>query len=288
MQKLKVFLEEIKLVGINIRTNNASEMDPKQEKIPKTLNEYFKNQLGARIPNRLSPGNTYCVYHQYESDKNGMYSYFVGEKVDSFEKIPENLNCLTIPKQYYVQFHVGPGTMPEICIDAWKRIWKMNSEQLEGNRAYLADFEIHHANAQQPDQTEFSIYIGIKEPEQHPEMYLDPLIRASEKLGRFMQQLDTEQEQAGAIQAFEYCFELSWKLMRRLLKYRGILANSPREVFRASAADHIIQHPERWFDFLSKRNLTVHTYNEKYAQEVLSCLDSFHQEIQILIRTLQQ
>lgn len=42
----------------------------------------------------------------------------------------------------------------------------------------------------------------------------------------------SELEKAGAIQAFEICYELSWKTMKRILAYRGLEANSPREVFR--------------------------------------------------------
>jgi hypothetical protein len=47
---------------------------------------------------------------------------------------------------------------------------------------------------------------------------IEPLLKAVKKFELFRQNLDTEQEQAGAIQAFEYCFELSWKIMKRLLK----------------------------------------------------------------------
>jgi len=37
---------------------------------------------------------------------------------------------------------------------------------------------------------------------------IESLFKAFSKFEEFRQNLDTEQEQAGAIQAFEYCFEL--------------------------------------------------------------------------------
>ncbi len=61
------------------------------------------------------------------------------------------------------------------------------------------------------------------------------LLKAFEKFERFRTQTQSEQEKAGAIQAFEYSFELTWKTMRRLLGVRGIVANSPKAVFRKAA-----------------------------------------------------
>ena len=92
-----------------------------------------------------------------------------------------------------------------------------------------------------------------------------PLIKAFEKFERFRIHDKTEQERAGTILAFEYCFELSWKIMRKLLEERGKIVNSPRETFRVAALEGFIDDPEIWFVFLLKRNLTVHTYNQEEA-----------------------
>src|SRR3990172_10092949 len=115
---------------------------------------------------------------------------------------------------------------------------------------------------------------------------IEPLLKAFKKFELFRQNLDTEQEQAGAIQAFEYCFELSWKMMKRLLEVRGKIGNSPREVFRMAALEGFIKNPEIWFDFIKKRNLTVHTYEEKEAQEVINVLPNFSQEINSFLKNI--
>lgn len=115
---------------------------------------------------------------------------------------------------------------------------------------------------------------------------IEPLLKALKKFELFRQNLDTEQEQAGAIQAFEYCFELSWKMMKRLLEVRGKIGNSPREVFRMAALEGFIKNPEIWFDFIKKRNLTVHTYEEQEAQEVIRILPSFSQEINEFLKNI--
>lgn len=108
---------------------------------------------------------------------------------------------------------------------------------------------------------------------------ITPLLKAFEKFEIFRVNDKTEQERAGIIQAYEYCFELSWKTMKRLLEERGNIANSPRETFRMAALEGFIDDPEIWFDFLKKRNMTVHTYNPNEADAVIAVCASFSIEI---------
>jgi len=108
---------------------------------------------------------------------------------------------------------------------------------------------------------------------------LQPLLRARAKFEKFRLRLDDEQQQAGAIQAFEFTYELAWKAMRKLLLVRGKEYNSPREVFRAAALERLIENPELWFDFLKARNITVHTYDEANADAVIAVFDDFSKEL---------
>lgn len=78
----------------------------------------------------------------------------------------------------------------------------------------------------------------------HDTISIDPLKKAFSKLKQFSYNLNTEQEKAGAIQAFEYSFELFWKTMKRFLHARGSDANSPCEVFRLAALEGFIKDPE--------------------------------------------
>ena len=71
-----------------------------------------------------------------------------------------------------------------------------------------------------------------------------------------------------AIQRFEYCFELVWKLIKRRLKLDGIEANSPRQVIRHAFETGYIEDVDFWFELLEDRNLTTHTYNAEIADKV--------------------
>lgn len=74
----------------------------------------------------------------------------------------------------------------------------------------------------------------------------------------------------GAIQRFEYTFELCWRMMARVLKERGVEAGSPKLIFREAAKDGLISDIEPWLEFLKSRNLVTHTYNEDVAIEVFN------------------
>ena len=115
---------------------------------------------------------------------------------------------------------------------------------------------------------------------------IEPLLKAFSKFEQFRVNSVTEQEKAGTIQAFEYCFELVWKIMKRLLEERGKIANSPKETFRMAALEGFISDPEIWFDFLRKRNLTVHTYQESEAENILAITESISFEIKAFLQKI--
>lgn len=162
MRKTEINLNEIKLVGITVRTSNSLEMNPETAKIGQTIGKYFENNLSQKISERVKPGTTYCAYTEYDSDENGEYTYFVGEEVDSFESINPMFTSLTIPASNYAKFECGPGEMPMVCIDAWKEIWKMSNSDFGGKRTYIADFEIYDERAKDYSNTTLDIYIGIE------------------------------------------------------------------------------------------------------------------------------
>ncbi|EKE00915.1 MAG: hypothetical protein ACD_21C00254G0001 [uncultured bacterium] len=163
MQKIITTLPEIKLVGIQTRTNNASEMNPTTAKIEATAMQYFRGGLWEKIAYRKNPGTTYCVYTDYESDFTGDYTYFIGEEVTAFAvDLPEEFSKITVPVQNYAKLTSDPGVIPEIVINAWQQVWKMTPQELGGQRSYHTDFEIYDERAQNHHNAVFDLYIGIK------------------------------------------------------------------------------------------------------------------------------
>jgi len=144
MQKERVTRPEIQLIGLSIRTNNEDEMNPQRCKIGELVEHYWTHQIATQIPNRKNPGITFSVYTDYENNEHGNYTYLIGEEVTSFENMPTTFQ------------------VPYVVVNAWKEIWKMPSDELGGERIYLADFEIYDERAADLKNTVLDIYIGIK------------------------------------------------------------------------------------------------------------------------------
>lgn len=79
------------------------------------------------------------------------------------------------------------------------------------------------------------------------------LKKAQTVFEKFRCNLTTEQEMAGAILAFEFCYELAWKIMKRVLQENGLEVGSPRDTFRKAFAENLIDDPSVWFEFQEKR-----------------------------------
>lgn len=75
-------------------------------------------------------------------------------------------------------------------------------------------------------------------------------------------------EKAGVIQFFEVTFELSWKLLKDYLNHEGYEVKSPREAIKTAFSYGLIGDGEVWLKALIDRNLTVHTYDEVFAEKV--------------------
>lgn len=115
-----------------------------------------------------------------------------------------------------------------------------------------------------------------------------PLLKARDFFIRGIKEAHSELEKAGAIQAFEICYELAWKFMKRILSFRGIETASPREVFRLAAQEKIIDDLNFWFGAIVKRNLTTHVYNLDVAKEIFNYLPQFAKELNEFINRIQK
>jgi predicted transcriptional regulator YdeE len=52
--------------------------------------------------------------------------------------------------------------MPDVIVNAWKKIWKISSEELGGHRSYQTDFEIYDERAADHQNIVLDIYVGIE------------------------------------------------------------------------------------------------------------------------------
>ena len=81
-------------------------------------------------------------------------------------------------------------------------------------------------------------------------------------------------EKEGAIQRFEYSFELAWKTLKDYLIYSGVAFDqiTPRSVIKQAFAAKIIKDGQTWIDMLEQRNLMSHTYDREVFDVVFGSI----------------
>ncbi|MEA2113168.1 MAG: HI0074 family nucleotidyltransferase substrate-binding subunit [Patescibacteria group bacterium] len=106
-------------------------------------------------------------------------------------------------------------------------------------------------------------------------------------VGRFGEVLALEKNDIvrdSAIQRFEFSFELCWKTLKAFLEeYHNVRCVSPRKCFREAFNQGIINYSDFWIEMTKLRNETVHTYNEKIAEEIYKQLPPALSHFKILL-----
>lgn len=96
-------------------------------------------------------------------------------------------------------------------------------------------------------------------------------------------------EKEGAIQRFEYSWELAWKTLKDYLEYRGIVLETitPSAVIKSAFAAKIIGSGDIWMKALDARNEMSHSYNfatfEKIITEIKEQYLSILEELYMML-----
>ena len=142
----KVELTSKTINGLQTRTQNTDEMNPESQKIAPLWGKFYTDIMPS-----LKEGTAlYGVYHNYESDADGMFDVLVGSEQEG-----EGLASVTMQEGRYLKFPVK-GEMPQAIIDAWGQVWAyFEDPSIDERRAYETDFERYIS------MNEAEIYIGV-------------------------------------------------------------------------------------------------------------------------------
>ena len=88
------------------------------------------------------------------------------------------------------------------------------------------------------------------------------------RLEEAVQKAVTDLEIDGAIQRFEFTFELFWKLLKMYLETQGFISLSPKACFKDAYRIGLLQNQEIVIKMLEDRNLSVHTYDHKISRKI--------------------
>lgn len=148
----KITIKGFYLVGISVRTTNQNGQAMKD--IAGLWNWFMSEGVLQQVLNRLSD-DIYCVYTDYESDKDGFYTTVLGCRVATKDNIPEGLICITVPPGSYNRY-IAKGALPQSVGETWHQIWTSDID-----RRYMADFDVYGERSQDPKGAEVEVFVGV-------------------------------------------------------------------------------------------------------------------------------
>ncbi len=89
--------------------------------------------------------------------------------------------------------------------------------------------------------------------------------------------LSDEFIQNGLIAKFSLQFELSWKLLQKVLQYDGRIesvSGSPRTIIKAAYSSYDFIDEDKWLSMLDARNEVLHIYNAEMASRLVDTIIS--------------
>ena len=160
MNLVKLHVDSFTVVGVEAHTSNAREMAGNGA-ISGLWARFTGENLLSTIQKRVD-SRIVAVYSDYESDKDGPYTYLLGAKVSSAKDIPPGMVARTVAPGPYAMFTAQGGPPARMIIDLWKRIWSLEKPG-QFQRAYKTDFEIYYDGlTPNPPNTHVDVYVGLQ------------------------------------------------------------------------------------------------------------------------------
>lgn len=79
----------------------------------------------------------------------------------------------------------------------------------------------------------------------------------------------SELEEQGIIKAFEYTYELAWKVIKDYYEEQGeVSIQGSRDALRLAFQRGLITDGDNWMQMIKSRIASVHTYNLEVAQQI--------------------
>ena len=117
------------------------------------------------------------------------------------------------------------------------------------------------------------------------EINITSLFKAANKFKQGIATANTELAKDGVILRFKYTYELVWKTLKRILKFKGLYVYTPRDTFREAAKQELIEDPLVWFEFIKLKHMTTEEY-DSHTTEIFNNLPQFEKELDQLLNNL--
>ncbi len=115
----------------------------------------------------------------------------------------------------------------------------------------------------------------------------DSFSRAIVRLNEALMASETDLSRDAAIQRFEFCFELAWKVIQERVRTEGLDCQSPKGCLKLAYKNGWLGDETGWLAMLEDRNRTAHTYDEALAKDVYRRLSAHLPLLQALDKYLR-
>lgn len=118
-------------------------------------------------------------------------------------------------------------------------------------------------------------------------------IKTLEALQRAIEEYKNDQEdevvRVGMIKFFEMTYELAWNTMKDYYEDQGETGiQGSKDAIKLAFGRGLITNEEDWFDMVNSRRLSVHTYDEKTADEVANDITQTYLQLFLQLQTRLQ
>lgn len=91
---------------------------------------------------------------------------------------------------------------------------------------------------------------------------------ALEQLTEAIEKAVSDLEIDGAIQRFEFTFELMWKYLKVYFSNQGLQCNTPRQCLKQAYAIKMVDDEKVLLRMLEDRNKSVHIYSKQVSRDI--------------------
>lgn len=84
--------------------------------------------------------------------------------------------------------------------------------------------------------------------------------------------IEEPRDVSGIVRYFEMTYELSWKVLKKILREQGHETTGAKDVFSKAFQLGFIDNQTVWLAMIESRNQTAHVYSEQDAIQILEAL----------------
>jgi predicted transcriptional regulator YdeE len=159
--KIDVLADPFYVIGLSVHTSNDSNAKSGGGEIMELWQNFMQQDTFSSIPNKVGD-DFYVVYTDFAADTSGGYTYLLGARVSSIDKIPAGMVAKQVPAGRYSIVTSDRGPLQQVVPAVWEKIWTMTPEALGGKHSMKADYETYNFQTMDPQDGQVDVHVGIQ------------------------------------------------------------------------------------------------------------------------------